>query len=64
MGTDPAYRGRRLARALIAEGLRRLRDLGHTHARIGTTHFNAPAITAYSALFQPFDQTSWWAKAL
>lgn len=63
MGTDPEYRGRCLARVLIAEGMRRLRRLGHTQARIGTAHFNKPAIVAYSALFRPFDRTS-WSKAL
>lgn len=64
MGTHPSFRGRRLARALLAEGLRRLRDMGHRRARIGTAHFNTSAIAAYSSVFRPFDQSSWWNKAL
>lgn len=64
MGTHPDFRGRRLARALLAEGLRRLRDMGHRRARIGTAHFNTSAIAAYSSVFRPLDQSSWWTKAL
>lgn len=64
MGTHPGFRGKRLARALLAEGMRRLRKRGHRMARIGTAHFNTPAIAAYSAVFRRMDHTSWWTKAL
>lgn len=64
MGTHPDFRGRRLARALLTEGLRRLRGMGHRRARIATAHFNTSAIAAYSSLFQPLDQSSWWSKRL
>jgi ribosomal protein S18 acetylase RimI-like enzyme len=63
MGTSPAFRGRRLASCLVAEGLRRLYARGCRLARIGTAHFNAPAIAAYRAvLSEPVDRTAWWAK--
>lgn len=64
MGTHPDFRGRRLARSLLAEGLRRLLDLGHRRARISTAHFNTSAIVAYSSLFEPLDHSSWWSKTL
>lgn len=64
MGTHPDFRGRRLARALLAEGFRRLRDLGLRRARISTAHFNTSAISAYSSVFQPLDRSSWWSKVL
>lgn len=63
-GTHPEFRGRGLARALLAEGLRRLRDLGHGRARIFTAHFNTSAIAAYASLLQPSDHSSWWSKKL
>jgi len=64
VGTSPAYRGRGLARATIAEGLRRLEARGHAWARVGTAHFNAPAIAAYrSCGFEMYDRTWWWTKA-
>lgn len=64
MGTHPDFRGRRLARALLAEGLRRLRGLGLRRARISTAHFNTSAISAYSSIFQPLDRSFWWSKEL
>jgi GNAT superfamily N-acetyltransferase len=64
MGTHPDFRGRRLARALLSEGLRRLRALGCRRARIATAHFNTSAIAAYSSLFQQIDQSEWWSKTL
>lgn len=64
MGTHPDFRGRRLARGLLAEGLRRLRGLGLRRARISTAHFNTSAIAAYSSVFQPLDQSSWWSRSL
>ncbi|MDO8410768.1 MAG: GNAT family N-acetyltransferase [Phenylobacterium sp.] len=64
MGTHPAFRGRRLARTLLAEGLHRLRDMGHRRARISTAHFNTSAVAAYSSMFQPLDRSFWWARTL
>jgi hypothetical protein len=65
VGTHAAFRGRRLARLAILEGCRRLLVRGHGWARVGTAHFNAPAISAYRACgFEPYDRTSWWTKAL
>ena len=65
VGTHAAFRGRGLARLAILEGCRRLRARGHGWARVGTAHFNAPAISAYrSCGFEPYDRTSWWVKAL
>ena len=65
VGTHAAYRGRGLARLAILEGCRRLRASGHRWARVGTAHFNAPAISAYrSCGFELYDRTSWWTKTL
>ncbi len=64
MGTHPDFRGRRLARALLAEGLRRFRDLGLRRARVSTAHFNTSAIAAYSSMFQPLDRSALWSKIL
>jgi GNAT superfamily N-acetyltransferase len=65
VGTHPDFRGRGLAGVVIAEGLRRLRALGLSTARIGTAHFNAPAIAAYAAMgFQQVDRSSVWSKPL
>ncbi|HLZ83098.1 MAG TPA: GNAT family N-acetyltransferase [Caulobacteraceae bacterium] len=65
VGTHAAFRGRGLARQAILEGCRRLRARGHRWARVGTAHFNAPAISAYrSCGFEEYDHTSWWNRAL
>ena len=65
VGTHAAYRGRGLARLAILEGCGRLRASGHGWARVGTAHFNAPAISAYrSCGFELYDRTSWWTKSL
>jgi mycothiol synthase len=64
VGVHPDFRGRGLAGAVIAEGMRRLRARGLTTAWISTAHFNAPAIAAYSALgFALMDSSSLWSKA-
>jgi len=47
VGTHVGFRGRGLARLVILEGCRRLKAMGHAWARVGTAHFNAPAISAY-----------------
>jgi len=65
VGTHAAFRGRGLARLAILEGCRRLKERGHRWARVGTAHFNAPAISAYlSCGFELYDRTSWWTKTL
>jgi GNAT superfamily N-acetyltransferase len=63
VGVHPEFRGRGLAGAVLAEGLRRMRARGLTTAWIGTAHFNAAAIAAYSALgFAQVDSSSVWSK--
>ncbi len=65
VGTHAAYRGRRLAGLAILEGLRRLRTCGMKWARIGTAHFNKPAIAAYTDCgFELYERTAWWAREL
>jgi ribosomal protein S18 acetylase RimI-like enzyme len=65
VGTHVDYRGRGLARAVTVEGLRRMRAKGLTSARVGTAHFNAPAIATYrSCGFEIVDRTYWWTKTL
>lgn len=49
VGTREAFRGRRLARALVIEGLRRLQATGMHTALIGTASFNRPAQSVYRA---------------
>ena len=49
VGTAIEYRGRRLVRLMMSEAVRRLRAKGMREARVGTAHFNAPAIAAYLA---------------
>jgi GNAT superfamily N-acetyltransferase len=64
VGAAPAFRGLGLARLAILEACRRLRARGHRWARIGTAHFNAPAISAYGACgFEQHDRAHWWTKA-
>jgi len=63
VGTRAAFRGRGFARAAVVEGLRRLQSRGMTFARVGTAHFNAPAIATYrSCGFTIIDRTDWWAR--
>ena len=65
VGTREAYRGRGLARMVILEGMSRLKDKGMADARVGTAHFNAPAIATYLTCgFELFDKTGWWTKVL
>jgi ribosomal protein S18 acetylase RimI-like enzyme len=47
VGTRPAWRGKGVTRALIFEGLRRLKAKGMHTARVGTAGFNAPAQALY-----------------
>jgi ribosomal protein S18 acetylase RimI-like enzyme len=49
VGTRPSAAGRGLGRAVVMEGLRRLRERGATTALIGTASVNAPAIRCYES---------------
>ncbi len=63
VGTHVDFRQQGLARALTLEGLRRLKAAGMSRARIGTAHFNAPAIATYlSSGFSITDHSFWWSK--
>jgi len=65
VGTALAFRGRRLARFMMAEAMRRLKARGMREARVGTAHFNTPAIAAYSAAgFKLVDRGQTWTKTL
>jgi GNAT superfamily N-acetyltransferase len=65
VGTHVDFRGRGFGRAVVLEGLRRLQARGMVWARVGTAHFNAPAIATYlSCGFELIDHTWWWTKAL
>ena len=63
VGTALAHRGKRLARMMMAEAVRRLKDRGLREARVGTAHFNTSAISAYlSAGFALVDRSFLWTK--
>ena len=47
VGTDPGYRGRGIGRALLAEGLRRLRDAGVRLAKVNFAESNAASRALY-----------------
>jgi len=65
VGVRPEYRGQGLARALIAEGLRRLQALGAQRALLGVSGDNAQAIHVYESLgFQTQYTTRWYAKPI
>jgi mycothiol synthase len=65
VGTALAYRGQRLARLMMSEAVRRLRAKGMREARVGTAHFNAPAIAAYLAAgFTLAARSHRWTKSL
>jgi GNAT superfamily N-acetyltransferase len=64
VGAHAKYRRRGLARFAMLEGLRRLKARGMAWAGVGTAHFNAPAIAAYSSFFPPLDSARWWTKTL
>jgi ribosomal protein S18 acetylase RimI-like enzyme len=64
VGTHADYRGLGLARAVNVEGLRRLKARGLAWGRVGTAHFNAPAIATYlSCGFEIIDRPALWTKA-
>jgi ribosomal protein S18 acetylase RimI-like enzyme len=63
VGVHVDFRQMGLARALTLEGLQRLQAADMQWARIGTAHFNAPAIATYiSSGFEITDHTYWWSK--
>ena len=65
VGTALAFRGRRLARFMMAEAVRRLKARGMREARVGTAHFNAAAIAAYLAAgFTLVDRGQTWTKTM
>jgi ribosomal protein S18 acetylase RimI-like enzyme len=55
--------GKRLARVMMIEAVRRLQARGLREARVGTAHFNASAIAAYLAAgFTLVDRSFLWTK--
>jgi ribosomal protein S18 acetylase RimI-like enzyme len=65
VGTSKAYRRKGLARAVITEGLRRLRDLGATTAVVYTQMTNDSAIALYrSCGFEIAGQDCGWTRRL
>lgn len=49
VGTHPAHREKGLGKAIVAEGLRRLRDLGSTHAFVTCVGGKTPAFHLYES---------------
>jgi mycothiol synthase len=65
VGTRPAFRGRGIGKAVIAEGLRRLRDAGARTAIVYTPRHNQPGQQLYlSAGFRIVSSECMYGKAL
>lgn len=65
VGTHPAWRGRGAGRAVIVEGLRRLKALGMHTARVETAGFNEPAQALYESCgFEREDTARTWMKVV
>lgn len=65
MGTDPAYRRQGLGKALLAEGIQRLRALGATQSQVCTHVSNSGANQLYeSSDFCVFAYQDRWVKTL
>lgn len=65
VGTHLDFRGLGLARAITQEGCRRLQAKGLRWGRVGTAHFNAPAIATYqSSGFTVIDHSHWWSRRM
>jgi ribosomal protein S18 acetylase RimI-like enzyme len=65
VGTNRAMQRLGLGKAVIAEGLRRLREHGATQAIVQTNPTNTPAIALYTASgFQHVVTQYWWTKRL
>lgn len=65
VGVHVEFRRLGLARAVVTEGLRRLKARGGAWARVGTASFNHPAIGAYLGCgFELIDRTARWSRRL
>ena len=65
VGTRPAFAGRGLGRAVVMEGLRRLRERGAKTALIGTASINEPALRTYAACgFVPVERQHYYSKSI
>jgi len=65
VGADPAWQRRGLARAVLAEGLHRLRALGATTAYVNSHSESIPANALYEAVgFRTVGENHRWEKAL
>jgi predicted GNAT family acetyltransferase len=65
VGCHPDHRRRGLATALLCEGLRRLRDLGATHALVANRVGNEAAGALYESVgFAPDGRSRTWRKPL
>jgi mycothiol synthase len=63
VGTVPEHRGRGLGKAVMYEGLRRLRRMGATQAHVGS--YDGPAHALYAAVgFAEYDLSEPWRKEL
>jgi mycothiol synthase len=63
VGTVPAHQRRRLAKAVMAEGLRRLRHMGATMATVGS--YDEAAHRLYEAVgFTDYERAEPWTKTL
>jgi ribosomal protein S18 acetylase RimI-like enzyme len=63
VGTRPSATAKGLGRAVVMEGLRRLRERGATTALIGTASVNAPALKCYVACgFQLMERAFLYSK--
>lgn len=65
VGTRPTAAGRGLGRAVVMEGLRRLRERGARTALIGTASVNEPAAHCYTACgFELVERAHMYSKAM
>lgn len=65
VGTDPGHRRRGLARALLHEGIRRLRALGARAAYVNSADDERPAVQLYPAAgFRLLDRNIVWRRTL
>lgn len=65
VGTHPDHQRRGLSKAVLAEGLCRLRALGAQRAFVGSNHNNAASNALYQSVgFRPVDVDHDWTKAL
>jgi ribosomal protein S18 acetylase RimI-like enzyme len=65
VGTRPEWRGKGVGRAVILEGLRRMKQAGMKYAQVNTAGFNAPAQALYESCgFTRIDTARTFIKAL